>query len=63
MPWVEQNFPIPPGIDEEVCAIVQKKMTAGIYKPMNSSYQSRWFCVLKKDGKALQPVHSLEPLN
>jgi hypothetical protein len=24
---------------------------------------SQWFCILKKDGKALRPVHSLEPLN
>jgi hypothetical protein len=62
-PWVEWNFPIPPGIHAEVCAIVQKKMTAGIYEPLNSSYQSRWFCVLKKDGEVLQPVHSLEPLS
>jgi len=26
-------------------------------------YQSRWFCVIKKDGKRLRIVHSLEPLN
>ncbi|KXN85534.1 hypothetical protein AN958_11170 [Leucoagaricus sp. SymC.cos] len=32
-------------------------------KPSNSSYHSRWFCVLKKDGKSLRLVHSLEPLN
>jgi hypothetical protein len=60
---VECNFPIPSGLYEEVCSIVQKKIAAGIYKPSNSSYRSRWFCVLKKDGKALQPIHSLEPLN
>jgi hypothetical protein len=62
-PWVERNFPIPPGIYEDVCAIVQKKLAAGIYEPSNSSYRSCWFCVLKKDGKALCPVHSLKPLN
>jgi hypothetical protein len=62
-PWVEHNFPIPPGIYKDVCAIVQKKLAAGIYEPSNSSYRSRWFCVLKKDGKLLHPVHSLEPLN
>jgi hypothetical protein len=39
-PWVEHNFPIPPGIYEDVCAIVQKKLAAGIYKPSNSSYRS-----------------------
>ncbi|OBZ76577.1 Transposon Tf2-6 polyprotein [Grifola frondosa] len=25
---------------------------AGVYEPSNSSYRSRWFCVLKKDGKS-----------
>jgi hypothetical protein len=59
---VERNFPIPPGIYKDVCAIVQKKLAAGIYEPSNSSYRSHWFCVLKKDGKALCPVHGLEPL-
>jgi hypothetical protein len=62
-PWVERNFPILPGIYEDIYAIVQKKLVAGIYEPLNSSYRSRWFCVLKKDGKALRPVHSLKPLN
>src|ERR1700677_317598 len=62
-PWVEHNFPIPPGIFDEVCAIVRKKLAAGVYEPSNSSYRSCWFCVLKKDSKALRPVHSLEPLN
>src|SRR5271168_1084478 len=36
---------------------------AGVYEPSNSSYRSRWFCVIKKDGKNLRIVHSLEPLN
>jgi hypothetical protein len=62
-PWVERNLSIPPGIYEDICAIVQKKLAAGIYEPSNLSYRSRWFCVLKKDGKSLRPVHSLEPLN
>jgi hypothetical protein len=62
-PWVEHNFPLAPGIYEDVCAIVQKKLTTGIYELLNSSYGSLWFCVLRKDGKALHPVHSLEPLN
>jgi len=46
-----------------VCAIIKKKINSGVYEPSNSSYQSRWFCVLKKDGMSLQIVHSLEPLN
>ena len=62
-PWVQRNIPIPPGIYDQVCEIVRKKIDAGVYEPSNSSYRSRWFCVAKKDGKALRPVHSLEPLN
>src|SRR6266481_226765 len=29
----------------------------------NSSYHSKWFCVLKKDAKALRLVHDLQPLS
>ena len=62
-PWVLKNIPIPPGLYNEVCAIIKEKIDAGVYEPSNSSYRSRWFCVLKKDGKSLRLVHSLEPLN
>jgi hypothetical protein len=62
-PWVERNIPIPPGIYEEVCGMLKKKIEAGVYEPSNSSYRSRWFCITKKDGKLLRSVHSLEPLN
>lgn len=62
-PWVLKNIPIPPGIYNEVCKIIKTKIDAGVYEPSNSSYRSRWFCVIKKDGKSLCLVHSLEPLN
>ena len=62
-PWVQKNIPIPPGIYNEVCAVIKRKIAAGVYEPSNSSYRSRWFCVVKKDGKSLRLVHSLEPLN
>ena len=62
-PWVHRNIPIPPGIYDQVCEIVQKKIQAGVYEPSNASYRSRWFTVAKKDGKSLRLVHSLEPLN
>lgn len=62
-PWVQRNIPIPPGIYDEVCRIIKSKMDTGIYEDSNSSYRSRWFCVVKKDGKSLRIVHSLEPLN
>ena len=63
VPWVERNIPIPPGIYDEVCEIIKKKIAAGVYEPSNATYRSKWFPVSKKDGKALRPVHSLEPLN
>lgn len=62
-PWVYKNIPIPAGIYDEVCKIVQKKIEVGVYEPSNASYRSRWFTVAKKDGKNLRIVHSLEPLN
>lgn len=62
-PWVQKNIPIPPGLYKEVCSIIRRKIDAGVYEPSNSSYRSRWFCVVKKDGKSLRLVHSLEPLN
>ena len=62
-PWVQRNIPIPPGIYDEVCQALQKKIDAGVVEPSNSSYRSRWFCVVKKDGKSLRIVQSLEPLN
>src|SRR6202142_2098416 len=63
MPWVEKNILIPPGIYDEVCTILHKKIEAGVYEPSNSSYRSKWFVVFKKDRTSLRPVHSLEPLN
>ena len=62
-PWVYRNIPIPAGIYEEICKMVQRKIEAGVYEPSNASYRSRWFTVAKKDGKSLRIVHSLEPLN
>ena len=62
-PWIVKNLPIPPGIYDQVCKEIQRKIDAGIYEPSNSSYRSRWFCVVKKDGTSLRLVQSLEPLN
>lgn len=62
-PWVLKNMKIAPGLYDKVCQEVKRKLDAGVYEPSNSSYRSRWFCVLKKDGESLRIVHSLEPLN
>lgn len=63
IPWVERNIPIPRGLYDEICSIVRAKIAAGVCEPSNASYRSKWFCVLKADGKSLRPVHSLEELN
>jgi hypothetical protein len=62
-PWVLRNIPIPPGIYDDVCKLIKRKIDAGVFEPSNSSYRSRWFCVAKKDGVSLRMVQSLEPLN
>ena len=62
-PWVLHNIPILPGIYDDVCKAIHRKLQAGTFEPSNSSYWSHWFCVVKKDGKALRLVLSLEPLN
>ena len=62
-PWVLKNIPIPPGMHERVMEFIRVKLRAGTYEPSNSSYRSRWFTVMKKDGKSFRIVHSLEPLN
>src|SRR5882724_8252119 len=63
IPWVEQNIPIPPGIYDKVIKIIKEKIKIGIYDRSNLSYQSKWFCVLKKDRKSLRIMHDLQPLN
>ena len=63
VPWAFKNIPIPAGIRDRVIQIIKEKTEAGVYEPTNSSYRSRWFCVVKKDGKSLRLVHSLKPLN
>lgn len=62
LPWVLRNIPIPPGLYKIICELIMDKIKSGVYEPSNSSYRSRWFTVLKKNGK-LRIVHSLEPLN
>ena len=62
VPWEYKNIPIPPGILQKVIDVLKLKMEAGVYEMCQSSYRSRWFCVLKKNGK-LRIVHDLQPLN
>ena len=43
--------------------IIKDRIASGVYEPSTSAYRSRWFCVLKQDGKSLRLVHDLQPLN
>ena len=61
--WIEKSIPIPRGQLEEFCRVIKKKIDAGVYEPSNSAYRTKFFGVLKKDGKSIRLVHSLEPLN
>ena len=62
IPWTKTNIPIPLGIKERVVQLLREKIAAGLYEPSQASYRSKWFCVLKKNGK-LRIVHNLQPLN
>ncbi|VDC02641.1 unnamed protein product [Peniophora sp. CBMAI 1063] len=62
IPWAHKNIPIPPGIEPQVIEMLRDKIRAGVYEPSQSSYRSRWFCVVKKNGK-LRIVHDLQTLN
>ena len=63
VPYIEKNIPIPPGIYNQLCGKIKRKIMAGVYEPSNMLYCTRWFCVLKKDKKSLRIVHGLELLN
>lgn len=62
IPWEYQNIPIPAGLREKVMEVLKLKIEAEVYEQSQSSYQSCWFVVLKKNGK-LRIVHDLQPLN
>jgi hypothetical protein len=55
--WVERSIPIPRGQLEEFCEIIKKKIDAGVYEPSSASYRSKFFGVVKKDGKSIRLVH------
>ncbi|KAG2050220.1 hypothetical protein BDR06DRAFT_892089, partial [Suillus hirtellus] len=62
IPWTHRQSPIPPGIKDEVIKLIKSKIASGVYEASNSSYQSCWFCVTKKNG-SIRIVHNLQQLN
>jgi len=62
VPWIQKNIPIPTSILEQVIQIFRDKFAAGVYEHSDTSYQSQWFCMEKKNS-SLRLVHNLQPLN
>ena len=62
-PWVLRNIPIPLSVWADTIQIIKDWIASGVYEPSAAAYQSRWFCVLKQDGKSLCLIHDLQSLN
>ena len=62
IPWQEKNIALPRGYHDEIIRLLKEKAIAGVYEEAQSSYRSRWFCVIKKNGE-LRIVHDLQKLN
>jgi hypothetical protein len=62
IPWMKNQMPIPPGLFDKYIQILKEKLKAGVYERSRASYQSTYFCVLKKN-RLLPMVHDLQPLN
>ena len=62
-PWILRNIPIPPLSWDQAIQIIKDHIASGVYEPSAAAYRSRWFCVLKQDGKMLRLVHDLQPVN
>ncbi|KAG2343178.1 hypothetical protein BDR05DRAFT_976010 [Suillus weaverae] len=61
-PWSQHNITIPPSTIGKVTRIIKEKISSGVYEPSTALYHSRWFCIIKKDGKSLSAgdVHEFE---
>jgi hypothetical protein len=47
----------------DMIQIIKDWISSDVYKPSAAAYHSRWFCILKQDGKLLRLIHDLQPLN
>jgi hypothetical protein len=63
MPWVYKDIPILPGLHDKLVKIIRDKIVSGAYEPSNTTYHSRWLCIIKWDGTSLHIVHDLCPFN
>jgi hypothetical protein len=53
IPWVVHIMPISAAIQQDTIQIIKDQITSGVYEPSTTTYHSRWFYVLKGDGKSL----------
>ena len=58
-PWILRNIPIPPSACDQAIQIIKDHIAFRVYKLSATAYQSRWFCVLKQDGKT--PLARTQP--
>ncbi|KAK4699062.1 hypothetical protein P7C70_g7204, partial [Phenoliferia sp. Uapishka_3] len=61
-PWQEKPNSIPRALRDDVVLLLKERMRTGIYEPSRSPYSSKWFVVLKKNGK-LRVIHDYQKLN
>ncbi|EJD00195.1 uncharacterized protein FOMMEDRAFT_63935, partial [Fomitiporia mediterranea MF3/22] len=52
--WVEKSILITHRIEKRVIELLKEKLCNRVIELSNSSYQSQWFCVTKKDRVSLQ---------
>jgi transposase InsO family protein len=61
-PWQEKPIRLPPAWMPAIHKLFKEKVLNGTYEPTQSSYCSKWFAVVKKNGDP-RIVHDLQPLN
>lgn len=50
-PWQEKPFPIPTALRPAVIELIQSQLKAGLMEPSQAAYASKWFVIMKKNGK------------
>lgn len=51
IPWQEKPYPLPPALRKAVIKLIRTQIKAGLIEPSQAAYASKWFVVMKKNGK------------
>ena len=62
IPWNFKPIPMPRARIPQLLELLKEKIRMGILEPSNAPYSSRWFTVLKKDGR-LRFIQDMQPVN